>query len=430
MVAKKSSSRLWESGAVARARPRGRLVCTEPRVYVTDGVDTSTIDDLVRTLPRRDFVSYQRAGMLVDTMVAFTTADETTRVAALVSRDEGPRPDHLRIKRYMGHGPTETLHVDRDRSTREPMKWTAILCLNDNGGTSFPFAIRDPRLVDEASTSTGRRVDASSLDSSSESEGWALPQDAWDRGLFVRAKRGRLILFETARDGAPLFESAHQGWVDGERFVITWGWNADVVETEGSHEMLERESFETRAHFFGRTLEEELVGAATTPFGPRRGEALAALAVRRNTSIERLLLDDLAQGDDAARSLHDTLAATPRGDVDVYRWATGVAGVAHARQEQVAAPPTPPAKVFWSQACPICMEDFSVVDKGQVEGAAPGATECGHVVCGDCHAQMRALLGISGGMGRCATCRKPAAHWMSLIVDGQWTVPVETLVGF
>ena len=52
------------------------------------------------------------------------------------------------------------------------------------------------------------------------------------------------------------------------RVVTVVGWDGAAFESSGKHECLEHETFETRAEFFNRTVEEEVVGVMMT-LGPR-----------------------------------------------------------------------------------------------------------------------------------------------------------------
>lgn len=98
-------------------------------------------------------------------------------------------------------------------------------------------------------------------------------------------------------------------------------------------EALDRESFEFRADFLGRTLEEELVGSLD---GPRRAEASHELARIRGVRVSELL--DRAVG------------SVPPTDVSA------------------------PSRVFGVDECPVCTGTDQF-----------GALECGHVVCRVCY---------------------------------------------
>ena len=170
---------------------------------------------------------------------------------------------------------------------------------------------------------------------------WPLTPPSAAGGIYVRGRRGRLLVFGSSggSDGAtPLFASLHQaalsrgaraahgeagenadgdeeaqpaggatGGGDGDqdgaarppraRVVTVVGWDGAAFESSGKHECLEHETFETRAEFFNRTVEEEVVGVMMT-LGPRAAEARAmaeSLAARRRTTIEELVRSELVR---------------------------------------------------------------------------------------------------------------------------------------
>lgn len=143
-------------------------------------------------------------------------------------------------------------------------------------------------------------------------------------------------------------------------------------------EALDRESFEFRAEFFGRTLEEELVGCLD---GPRGGEArmqLETVAARRNRRIEEIIAEERQR----EREREPVLV----------RWRI-LGRNESARASNADFAESPPKEIFMENDCPICQE--AEVDMG--------ALRCGHVMCQECHACMRRHT--RSDRMRCPCCR-------------------------
>lgn len=140
---------------------------------------------------------------------------------------------------------------------------------------------------------------------------------------------------------------------------------------------LDFESFEFRAAFFNRTLDEELVGCLD---GPRDGEArmrLLNIAEQRRVNIEELIRHERER--DSARPL--------RPHNETCECATV----------------SRPKRVFSVDECPICTDadDFCVL-------------ECGHVVCLTCIGELKRRC----RRVVCPTCRAPShAEWSMEAVE-------------
>ena len=135
---------------------------------------------------------------------------------------------------------------------------------------------------------------------------------------------------------------------------------------------LDYESFEIRAEFFNRTLEEELVGCLD---GPRGGEArvrLQYISEQRRVNIDELIRHERERDN-----------ARPQPTV---------------RETCVECTPiSPPKRVFSVDECPICTDtvDYCVL-------------ECGHMVCSTCIGELKRCHGTVV----CPTCRTPSrAEW-------------------
>lgn len=136
----------------------------------------------------------------------------------------------------------------------------------------------------------------------------------------------------------------------------------------GDHmEALDRESFDLRADFFGRSIEQELIGSLDGPRSQEAHHRLREIAERRRVRIAELV-----------RS------------VEAERWWSEGGTV----NDSCGAPPT---RVYTVDECPICngTERHCVL-------------ACGHVVCEDCFAQL----------SRQRTCRCPQCRQVS---ERAWT---------
>lgn len=128
-------------------------------------------------------------------------------------------------------------------------------------------------------------------------------------------------------------------------------------------EALDRESFDFRADFFGRTIEQELVGSLD---GPRRDEARARLeeiARRRAVRVDELIESERSRWSLFRRSVPPSPLAS-----------------------------TPPARVFHVDECPVCTGTQRF-----------GALHCGHVICRECYDELRRRT--SGDGCACPLCR-------------------------
>ena len=161
----------------------------------------------------------------------------------------------------------DRLHIDRNRDEkqfRKPMKFTMIICHNDCGSIYFPFALYTDTKVDKVEHYP------TFIDSKSANEynnGWNIINKAPNQGIKIASKPGRIIIFVSSdNNNIPLYRSLHQGMDDinnnKPRMISVIGWDNKEYETSGFHECIEHESFEMRASFFNRTIEEELVGVA------------------------------------------------------------------------------------------------------------------------------------------------------------------------
>lgn len=260
--------------------------------------------------------------------------------------DDQTKSQTVSVKRYrsctdsvnMGNGlhALERLHIDRNRERdsgqyRAPMRLTMLLSYDDFGATHFPFA--EPLNAPSSSFPEGvqlqkgngaaARVDLGSVQhvSTLEADSRATARTRWkvptagkgsSRGLVIGGRPGRLLIWASsgADPQVPLFSALHQASLFKQdlpthlventtdkttpiRKVTVIGWDGKHWEISGRHECLEYEDFETRASFFGRTIDEEVFGVIMTG-GPRAGEACAyaeRLARQRMTTIDRLVRD-------------------------------------------------------------------------------------------------------------------------------------------
>lgn len=148
-------------------------------------------------------------------------------------------------------------------------------------------------------------------------------------------------------------------------------------------EALDRESFEFRAHFFGRTLEEELVGCLD---GPRGGEArfhLHRIAEQRRVNIDEIIRRERE---------NNNVRPLPKLETCV---------------ECI----SPPKRVFSVDECPICTDTVNFC-----------AIECGHVVCSECIGELKRRCGSVV----CPTCRAPSRKEWSLETEELANRPPES----
>ncbi len=345
---------LWESGPVARTsgfegldgkeldfrlsevygvatiqslRSAGAVLCSlDPPMWIVD--DLPSAIEYVNAMKSEpcvfsestspgNYVEQFRAVVSVDTVSSETArrVDDVVQFFATVCASR--RPPTLGVKQSMPPSemedtdlhPMERLHVDRNRQEdspdfRRPMKLTFVVSHDDTGGTYFPFAT-SLRLPDGVETVTNcRPIEARSFcsltDIERRSAHWSVPLSQ-PSGLLVAGRPGRVLIFAShgTDPSTPLFSSLHQGVMksplETKRMVTVFGFDGINYESTGRHECLEYEDFETRASFFNRRIEEELVGVMLTG-GRRAGEASAALerlSRQRNIGIERLVREEL-----------------------------------------------------------------------------------------------------------------------------------------
>lgn len=138
---------------------------------------------------------------------------------------------------------------------------------------------------------------------------------------------------------------------------------------------LDWESFEFRADFFNRTIEEELVVCLD---GTRGGEARAHLeriARQRATTIEALI--------DIERKKHERKKHDNTDEI-----------------EETQDLKTSPNKIFEANECSVCSSDDSTTF---------GALLCGHVLCKVCFKEMKKFPALCHqGCVRCPECRRPS----------------------
>ena len=142
---------------------------------------------------------------------------------------------------------------------------------------------------------------------------------------------------------------------------------------------LDWESFEFRAQFFNRSLEEELIGCLD---GQRGGEARAHLeriARQRATTIERLIQNEL----------HRTNSKISYPNISENESA--------------------PSKIFQVTECSICNSD----DSNNF-----GVLACGHVICKDCFQEMKKFPTLyQENAVKCPECRKPSKNLFAYCIN-------------
>lgn len=316
-------------------RRAGGVLCSlDPPMWIVDDLPSareyvnaikSESCEFSESISPGNYVKQFRAVVNVDTVSSETVqrADDLVQFFATVCASQ--RPPTLGVKQSMPPDnvkgmedtilhPMERLHVDRNRQKdspdfRRPMKLTFVVSHDETGGTYFPFAksLR-PSLPDGVETMTNcRPIDARSFCSLTEVERgstrhWSLPLPQ-PSGLLVAGRPGRILIFAShgTDPSTPLFSSLHQGVMkspleaNAKRMVTVFGFDGINYESTGRHECLEYEDFETRASFFNRSIEEELVGVVLTG-GTRAGEAsahLVRLSRQRNIGLDRLVREEL-----------------------------------------------------------------------------------------------------------------------------------------
>ncbi len=136
---------------------------------------------------------------------------------------------------------------------------------------------------------------------------------------------------------------------------------------------LDYETFEFRAQFFNRTLEEELVGCLD---GPRGGEA--RMHLHRIAQQRRVNIDEIIRREHEREN--NNIRPPPKLETCV---------------ECI----SPPKRVFSVDECPICTDTVNFC-----------AIECGHVVCSECIGELKRRCGSVV----CPTCRAPSRKEWSL----------------
>lgn len=149
-------------------------------------------------------------------------------------------------------------------------------------------------------------------------------------------------------------------------------------------EALDRESFDFRAEFFGRTLEEELVGSTN---GSRGGEALMRLnqvAQTRGIRVSDIVAEQAALETERRENSVDLFEAI-FSSYTPFKFRT--------LSLNKLPPSKPPSRVFDVKECPVCTDNEHF-----------GALECGHVVCRVCYEELRARS-TTGDSCPCPQCR-------------------------
>lgn len=314
---------------------------------------------------------------------------------------------HLYLKVYDKKNVTEQnqyldrLHIDRSRNRvnlRCPMKFTTIICHNDSGAINFPFGICENKTVDKIDCKS-YELDTQSL-SNKNKQGWdILNRDGC--GLKISSKPGRIILFASSdKNNIPLYRSLHQGVDDVNnneaRMISVVGWDGIDWETGGYHEFLEHETFEMRASFFNRTIEEELVGVSQNIDCPRRGEALSRLnqlAINRNTTIENLISQVINNNNN-------------NSNIQKYSYTN--------LKKKIVKP-----KLIYENEdkCPICFGEFKKnLEDINIDKVTPGYLSCGHILCEICYNEMKKHTQLTNYNGdiKCMSCRNTSTYWKSL----------------
>lgn len=147
------------------------------------------------------------------------------------------------------------------------------------------------------------------------------------------------------------------------------------------------ESFEDRAMFLGRTLEEELVAALD---GVRGGEArlrLEQLAERQGTSIENIIInqEEIWRQRDFARSFPSMIVPSNREDTPTI----------------LNSKPKMPECIYPFSECPVCQD----------ENALLFVMSCGHQICNPCFTQLSKHHEQCKQGVNCPTCRETGVLW-------------------
>ena len=149
--------------------------------------------------------------------------------------------------------------------------------------------------------------------------------------------------------------------------------NCSLLMRTGLMEEFDRESFDLRADFWGRTLEEELVLSLD---GPRANEAFARL--RQLASVRRVHVDQIVSEVHASRAAYSESHVTDTSRCE-------------------------PKVIYSAGECPIC-----------TEGSNLGALACGHVICYPCYLRMQEYHVLNTADGPfCPHCRKTSNMFWS-----------------
>ena len=377
---------------------------TNPPIWVIDG--NPAVSSLIEQC-QRDNTAYdvmEHPGSHVPLRRKYIDASNVEEYSTYIQHLLGidRTPTKMSVKEYIGNNESsdvvlENPHIDRNRDEgsdnyRNPMRFTAIVSFDDHGGTVFPFAVVDSNVI------LPENVRSIACDVTGEPRAWPVMDN--NPGLFIGGKRGRLLIFSSSnRISIPLYRSLHYGVLGAKqstRHVSILGFDGSEFETSGQHECIDHKLWTTRAAFFNRTIEEELVGSIT---GPRGGEAVAALsrlAQTRNTTIQALIREG---ENDMQRA-------------EAMREVTANLGVSTLPLNPPSAPVGRlPDKLHWEAACPVCMSDFMPEkNSGASEMVEPGFLRCGHVICTTCHAEMRTHGGVlvERGNVKCPICKVPS----------------------
>jgi hypothetical protein len=141
-------------------------------------------------------------------------------------------------------------------------------------------------------------------------------------------------------------------------------------------ECLDHETWGTRATYFGRTEEEELVGSLD---GPTRGEARARLeniAKIREVNIDIIISEETVKINSKLNKYYNVFKNFSRN--------------------------SKPEVTFDATECPVCQDDEVILC----------SMSCGHKICNICYNLMETkptLVDMSGRV-KCPCCRKPSEN--------------------
>ena len=268
--------------------PGAVAICKNPPMWIMD--DCPQAMALIAAFESSDDVALEdmeHPGSAVPLKRAYIDAARVSAYTSFVGSLLGTqsRPSKVSVKRYMGAAgessdvALEDPHIDRNRDEsserfRWPMRYTVLVSFDDHGATAFPFATLDPNAT------LPEHVSARACTVESDGRGWPVIEPA---GVVVGGKRGRVLIFASSSPttpSVPLYRSLHHGVLYGTqttRTVSILGFDGVDFEISGRHECLDHETFQTRADFFDRTLEEEIQGVIDTgDKGLRYAEAVAA----------------------------------------------------------------------------------------------------------------------------------------------------------